>query len=230
MTVFNDNAISADGLMPHKHAVPNWKRADRFRFVAVGLPAAAATLGLFWAMQKAIQVDQVSLPTAEAHRLVRIALPEIRDTAPNHSREPARLLEANQPPPPPKYSARKSVDTTPTQPIEWTAPEPDFTRSFANFVPEPIVISERRAEPIAPPVVTYPNTAITRGLEGDCEVTFDVSAKGQPFNVQPVCTHSVFEREAKRAIQNVSFMPRIRRGQAVERRGVVYPLEFRLSQ
>ncbi|MCI4645428.1 MAG: energy transducer TonB, partial [Hyphomonadaceae bacterium] len=68
-----------------------------------------------------------------------------------------------------------------------------------------------------------------RGIEGSCEVRFDVNARGEPFNVEAVCTDSVFRREAERAVSRVRFAPKIVRGQALERRNVVYPIEFGLD-
>jgi protein TonB len=40
----------------------------------------------------------------------------------------------------------------------------------------------------------------------------------------------VFKSEAERAVSKVEFAPKIVRGKAVERRNVVYPLEFNISE
>ena len=76
---------------------------------------------------------------------------------------------------------------------------------------------------------TYPSRAAERGIEGSCEVRFDVDTRGRPYNVQATCTDSIFKREAERAVGRVEFAPKIVRGQAAERRNVVYPLEFTLQ-
>ena len=40
----------------------------------------------------------------------------------------------------------------------------------------------------------------------------------------------MLKREAERAVSRVEFAPKIIRGQAAERRNVVYPLEFTLAE
>ena len=72
--------------------------------------------------------------------------------------------------------------------------------------------------------------AAERGIEGSCDVRFDVDTRGKPYNVEADCTDRVFKREAERAVSRVEFAPKIIRGQAAERRNVVYPLQFTLEQ
>ena len=95
---------------------------------------------------------------------------------------------------------------------------------------DPVAISDRDAQPIRPPVPTYPSRAAERGIEGSCDVRFDVDTRGEPYNVTADCTDRVFKREAERAVSRVEFAPKIIRGQAAERRNVVYPLEFTLAE
>lgn len=204
-------------------------RSRQMRFALVGVPAAVATFGLFLAMDAATQVNDFVPPKVDERELVKIALPEINDPVIRDGRKKPKPILPDAPPPPPKFKAPKADTDVPIMPASWSSPNVIDTIQMNDFVPPPAAISERTAQPIAPPIVTYPQRAADRGIEGVCDVTFDVSLKGQPFNVKPICSHSVFEREAKRAIQNVSFLPRIRRGQPVERRNVVYPLEFELD-
>jgi protein TonB len=60
-------------------------------------------------------------------------------------------------------------------------------------------------------------------------VRFDVDTRGKPYNVSATCTDSIFKAEAERAVGRVEFAPKIVRGKAVERRNVVYPLEFNIQ-
>ena len=99
---------------------------------------------------------------------------------------------------------------------------------FAALAPS--ALADRHAQPISPPVPDYPVRAETRGLEGDCDVRFDVTSRGQPYNVVATCTDAVFVSSAERAVGRVQFAPKIRNGQAVERSNVVYPLAYRLSK
>ena len=143
--------------------------------------------------------------------------------------KPRRLQTADKPPPPPKLSARKSDIDLPTPDIQGAAPTEIRVDRVQSLDINPVAISDRDAQPIRPPVVTYPNRALERGTEGDCQVRFDVDVRGRPYNVQADCTNSVFKREAERAVSRVEFAPKIVSGEARERRNVVYPLVFNLD-
>jgi protein TonB len=91
------------------------------------------------------------------------------------------------------------------------------------------LVPDEDVRPISPPVLVYPAKAAQRLIEGTCDVRMDVSPRGEPFNIQPNCSHNVFNSEATRAMSRVQFRPKIYRGQAVERRNVIYPLVFDLS-
>ena len=89
--------------------------------------------------------------------------------------------------------------------------------------------SDREAQPIRPPVPSYPQRAWELGLSGSCDVRFDVDARGKPYNVVATCSDDIFKTEAERAVSRVEFAPQIVRGEAVERRNVVYPLDFNIQ-
>ena len=62
------------------------------------------------------------------------------------------------------------------------------------------------------PRLTYPARALKEGIEGSCEVTFDLSVEGVPENVISQCTHPVFRRESVRAIKKARAKPLILAG------------------
>lgn len=88
---------------------------------------------------------------------------------------------------------------------------------------------DRDAQPIQPPIPMYPVRAAERGIEGKCEVHFDVDNTGVPYNIDARCTDPVFEREAERAVSKAKYAPKIVNDMPVERKGVVYPIQFRLQ-
>jgi protein TonB len=94
---------------------------------------------------------------------------------------------------------------------------------------DPVAVSDRDAQPIRPPTPSYPQRAQERGLSGNCDVRFDVDTRGKPYNIAATCSDAVFKSEAERAVSRVEFAPKIVRGKAVERRNVVYPLEFNIQ-
>jgi len=200
------------------------------RLVIAAPIAIAIVLGLLIFMGRIISQEFVE-PEGKEQRVLEAITPseesqEVRRTS--RSR-PQRLASADKPPPPPKLSSSKSDIDLPTPNIQGAAPtELNFDR-VQSIAIDPVAISDRDAQPISPPVVQYPRRAAERGIEGSCEVRFDVNAQGEPFNVNADCTDSVFRREAERAVSRVRFAPKIVRGQALERRNVVYPIEFALD-
>lgn len=199
--------------------------------LVIGVPAAAFIVyALFALMNALITVNEVELEEKDQRALEAITPQEEQQEARLRSRNSAKKLNsANKPPPPPKLSTNKSQIDLPTPNIQGQAPtELNFDR-VQTLTIDPVAISDRDAQPIRPPIVTYPSGALSRGLEGSCDVRFDVNVQGRPYNVEAECTNSAFRREAERAVSRVEFAPKIVRGKPAERRNVVYPLSFTLD-
>ncbi len=199
--------------------------------MVVGIPAAiVVVLGLFWIMNAVISVDEVRLEDKKFTTLNKIT-PQ-RDELDVQTRQrskPKKIDSADKPPPPPKLSAAKSDVNLPAPSIQGAAPtELNFDR-VQQLEFDPVAISDRDAQPIRPPVPTYPQRAAERGTEGNCDVRFDVDTRGKPYNIVADCSDSIFVREAERAVARVEFAPKIIRGKPAERKNVVYPLVFELE-
>lgn len=201
------------------------------RLIAAIPIALAVVWFLFaWFMPFVISQDFEEPPEQETRTLEAITpqedAQEIRRT---QRSKPQKLASAKKPPPPPKLSSSKSDIDLPTPNIQGAAPqELNFDR-MQSLAIDPVAISDRDAQPIRPPMPTYPRRAAERGTEGSCEVRFDVNPRGKPYNISATCSDDVFKREAIRAVERVEFAPKIIRGKAAERKNVVYPLEFRLE-
>ncbi len=89
--------------------------------------------------------------------------------------------------------------------------------------------TDRPIVPKEPPTIIYPIEAVEAGIEGDCEMTFDVDASGRPYNIRAACTDDMFKAEAIRATAAARFSPRIIRGQPAPRKDAVYPISFTLE-
>lgn len=199
--------------------------------LAIGIPIAMiVTLGLFHLMSWLISAPYEEPPEEEARVIERITPQEDDQQINRRARaKPKRLNNADKPPPPPKLSTSKQNIDLPTPNINGAAPtELKFDR-MQSLAFDPVAISDRDAQPIRAPLPTYPNRAAERGIEGSCDVRFDVDTRGRPYNVEADCTDSIFRREAVRAVSRVEFAPKIIRGKPAERRNVVYPLEFQLD-
>lgn len=198
----------------------------------VGVPAAAIIAYSLFIIMNALISSPFEEPEAEERRTIESIVPEQRDqdVSARSRSKPRRIAAADKPPPPPKLSASKSDIDLPPANIQGAAPtELNFDRVQSLDI-NPVAISDRDAQPIRPPLVTYPSRAAERGIEGECQVRFDVDVRGRPYNVEADCSDSVFRREAVRAVSRVEFAPKIVRGQARERRNVIYPLVFNLQE
>ncbi|MEM9740175.1 MAG: TonB family protein [Pseudomonadota bacterium] len=198
--------------------------------LGVVVPAAGVTFALCLFMGRLIQTEFVEPPTSEVRDLPIITPTESEpDIQRTRRTKPTRMEDAQTPPPPPEISTTKSDIDLPTPVIQGEAPrELDYGR-IDEFVVPPIVIDERDAKPINPPVPQYPRRMAERNIEGSCEVKFNVNARGEPIDIEAACSDHGFARAAEQAVGKVRFAPKIVRGQAVERRNVIYPLNFNLK-
>ncbi len=197
------------------------------RLILSSVPAAGVTGGLFLIMAALIAVD-FTPAKAEVTRLIeRITPTPIEEFEVTRRSKPKPIETTAQPSPPPRLTIIKSVIDVAR--LEFTPFAPTVNRGSIDIPRPAIAAFDDDILPIRPPLVTYPPIALNRGLEGTCNVTMDVSAKGRPYNVVASCSDSVFEREAVRAVSRVEFRPRVVENVAVERRNVVYPLKFNLQ-
>jgi periplasmic protein TonB len=200
------------------------------RFVVSFAIAAPIAFAIFLMMNALISVDEITLDAKET-RVLSAITPQSQDSdvRTRQRAKPQRIESASKPPPPPKQSATKSSINLPTPKIEGAVPQNLDLGRMKSLAIDPVAVSDRDAQPIRPPTPSYPQRAQERGLSGSCDVRFDVDTRGKPYNVSATCTDSVFKQEAERAVGRVEFAPKIVRGKAVERRNVVYPLEFNIQ-
>ena len=76
------------------------------------------------------------------------------------------------------------------------------------------------------PQPDYPPQAAYYDVPGYCETRFSVSETGVPIEIEVACTHPIFCQPVVVAMQDVSFSPAIRDGQASKRSNVVWPVSF----
>ncbi len=214
-----------------ENRLPIWtSRHTRSRRIGASIAIAGLiTFGLFMAMRWLIATEFIPSATEPVRDVVLLVAtdegdPEIR----RPDRVPPPALLATPPSLPPLTGPRKGV-ILPILTFEGAVPDLDNIDTATVFDTRPIAIDGRSVTPLAPPIVTYPEVALQRGIEGQCEVSMDVTARGKPFNVTAVCSDRIFEKEAVRAVSKVEFLPMISKGRSVERKNVVYPLEFKLE-
>ncbi|MEM9573370.1 MAG: energy transducer TonB [Pseudomonadota bacterium] len=205
-------------------------RSKTNRLLGTAMPAGAMTLALFMAMDHLVKVDDFEAPELTTYELVTFEPIEIR--LPNTpARQPVKRLDPVSPPPS-QPKLLNEVNNVKGLPADYRGAAPEYRPGeVGSILPKRTnTIQKRHLLPIMPPVPVYPRPAISRNLEGYCEVSFSVSIRGEPFGIQADCTDRVFKSAAIKAVKKVKFAPQIRDGLPVTVTGVVYPLEFRLKQ
>lgn len=199
------------------------------RFAVMAAPAAIVTASLFLAMQEVIKVDDFEPPKQTVYEIeayVAQTKPIERPVRP----KPIEIRPATPPPRPPALVKSVAEIGAPISGYTGVAPATYDPGEINIIKPRNAMAAiDRTFQPMTPPVPVYPRRAIGQGLEGHCDVHLSVSPRGEPYNVQARCSHAMFERAARIAVQKVKFAPKIRDGLPVTVTGVVYPLEFRLE-
>lgn len=87
----------------------------------------------------------------------------------------------------------------------------------------------RNAQPINPPVPTYPQAAASAGLEASCAAMFDVNKDGRPEEILTACSSPIFNTSAFAATETLRFSPKVVDGRRVRQLNVVYPYMYCLD-
>jgi len=195
----------------------------------VGLPVASViTFLLFMFMQRLILVEEVIL--AEVKDDVRIVIAEqVEDIVPQH-RIPFDETDNKVEPPPPPPQIERQKSKTPTEDMT-TIPGalPEFDPPGLDGEVD-FNISNRHAQPLVRIPPQYPPRALERGIEGHCNMQFDVTPDGIPVNIVALeCSTPLFSRASSRAVERWRYEPEIQNGKAIWRRGVQTRLDYSLD-
>lgn len=211
----------------------------------IGVPAAfILAVSLFMLMERLIRIDQICPPGAvmspatgkcvkQDQRSLRNIFAEkaVVDQVRSNRKAPKKLNKANKPPPPPKMSATKQNIDLPKANIQGAAPTEIKFERVTGINIGAVSVSDRDAQPVRPPNIGPLQRVMTRiGKSAECEVSLDVDVQGKPFNVVANCNVKQYERAAVQSVSKAEFAPKIVKGKAVGRRGVVYPFELRMEE
>lgn len=212
---------------------------------AVGVPVAAIlSVALFMLMENLIRIKEICPPGAvmspatgkcvkQDQRSLRNIFAEKAsvDQIRSNRKAPKKLNKANKPPPPPKMSATKQNIDLPKANIQGSAPTEIKFERVTGINVGAVSVSDRDAQPVRPPNTGPIQRAMQRiGKSAQCEVSLDVDVQGKPFNVQATCNVKQYERAAEKSVSAAEFAPKIVKGKAVGRRGVVYPFELQMAE
>ena len=193
--------------------------------------AAFIAVAMFAGMRYLIMSDEVQLE--EKKEPPNIEITSSRETSEVIRRQdrPDEPEEVKAPPPPPRIEAAKAE-----QPQEGLASIlgslPDINPDEVSSESINFVVSDRDVQPLVRIPPQYPPRAAERGLEGSCDMTFDVLPDGSidEASIQADCTSSLFAREASRAIARYKYAAKIVNGEAVVQRGLRQTIEFQLAE
>jgi len=197
---------------------------DIKRYVA-GLPlAGVATGGLFLLMIGLVRTEFAPQAVAEVEA-VELA-PVVEDMEVLRRRTLLEPQAAVKTPPAPPRIATPSANAPTTPIVKVAGGLPELDPVMLDIGPVTMNIPDRDVQPLVrvPPVM--PANA---ERSGHCNVRFDVSPDGAPFNVEAVsCSSNVFRRATVRSVQRWKYQPKITDGLAVGRSGVENRVSFRL--
>jgi len=188
--------------------------------------AAGATVGLFLMMRALIDIGPVTFEEAAPDLQIEMNL-EVPDAEARGGRE---MPEPEPIAPPP------AVRPSPVDPAV-----PDQTASMENYdVPaiEPPRVTNTtgpiRLDGNPTPVVrinpVYPDILAMRGVEGQCDMIFDILPNGTTTNVRVLsCSNRGFERASIRAIERWRYNPQVRNGAPTTYQGARTQLLYALE-
>lgn len=188
--------------------------------------AAGVTVGLFLMMRALIDIGPVTFEEAAPDLQIEMNL-EVPDAEARGGRE---MPEPEPIDPPP------AVRPSPVDPAV-----PDQTASMENYdVPaiEPPRVTNTtgpiRLDGNPTPVVrinpVYPDNLAMRGIEGQCDMIFDILPNGTTSNVRVLsCSNRGFERASIRAIERWRYNPQVRNGAPTTYQGARTQLLYALE-
>lgn len=196
----------------------------------IGIPVAIiVTFGLFMLMRTLISVEEVPIEEAGEELSFDITqeVEEINARTRDTSIDDVQTVD---PPPPPPQVERQAADL-PTESLSTIVGSiPEFDTPELNSGNVSFNVSDRDAQPLVRIPPQYPIRAAERGLEGYCDMRFNVSPDGTPVDIQAVnCTSSLFQRASIRAVERWRYSQRIVDGVPQMRRGVETRIDYQMA-
>jgi protein TonB len=181
------------------------------------------TIGLFGFMGRLAQA-RAPAPPIEKPTPIRLAAPPPTEVRPAEPPRPVRVRPPEPRPGPGGVEGIRGFDpgirgTGPELPPDLgpTGPDGPFGPPGAPGGPTREEARAQSAIPLVRIEPDYPPQAVDRGIEGWVVVRFVVAADGSVRAAQVVrSSHSLFEREALRAVERFRYQPQIEAGIAVE--------------
>ena len=204
------------------------RTGNALRYGATIPLAAAVTIGLTLSMAALIATEFTPQDKAETASFeINPRVEDIMIFTPTEKPDP--LEDVETPPPPPRIATDDAakVDIPVIKVAGKVTPfkmdELSFGRDF-DVVP---IDKNPTPQVRIPPV--FPNRFSQGNVSGYCRVQFDITAQGQPVNVETtMCTSSQLKSATVKSVQGWKYAPEIRNGRAVARSGLEATIRFDL--
>lgn len=196
----------------------------------IGVPVAIAiTFGLFTLMRILISTD-ANFEEEEAANYTFDINPQVEELNARSRDTSIDDVDQVDPPPPPPQIERQAADLPQESLSTIVGSIPEFNAPELNSGNVSFNVSDRDAQPLVRIPPQYPVRALERGLEGYCDMQFNVSPDGTPIDIEATyCTNSTFARASIRSVERWRYSQRIIDGVPQTRVGVVTRIEFELA-
>lgn len=204
------------------------KAGQAIRYGAALPIAAVVTIGLTASMATLIATEFTPQDKAETASFeINPRVDDIVDIP--RTKEPELLNKVETPPPPPRISTIKT--TAVDLPIIDVVGEiTELKVGRLRFEKTNPVAIDKDPTPLVriPPV--FPSRFLQGDVSGYCRVQFDISAEGQPFNVQTtLCTSNQLKSATVKSVQRWKYAPQMQSGSPVSRSGLETIIRFDLT-
>ena len=188
--------------------------------------AATITVALFWMMRGLIDIGPVIPENVEEPPRIEIAF-EIDPYDPMPTRLEPEMVETVEPPDIPRIDTETAVVDDNSGSVQ-IAVLPEIERG--ELRPTEVYVPDANEQPVVRMRPVYPPRMASRGVEGSCQIGFDVTPQGNTANVHALyCTNDGFAAAAVRAVSGWRYRPQTVDGQAVMRTGKAVEISFRLD-
>ena len=204
-------------------------RSKTLGLILSAVPAAGLTVGLFFMMGQLVRTDTVQLSEVQFRPFDRVVPQKDKIEEPRKTTRVEKVTPLDLPEPRTPEQIKTDTLIISYKPVEAVEPEmPGSDMMPLGGLPEP-GLTRQVAIPIRQPVPDYPQIAMTRGLNGDCDVTFAIDPQGRPYNVEASCSDKIFKRSSEQAVRKALFAARVSNGVAMGQENLVYPIRYELN-
>ncbi len=203
----------------------NGKLFRGLKWPGIGVLAFAVTTGLAVTMTALIAVEYKAQDALETGEFAINPMPDDIVIGPKRT-EIDSYKKVETPPPPPTIpkDAAENVIVEPVI-VEWRGTPFDPATIKVASVNEIKITKDYQ-----PILRTEPPMPMRATKSGHCQMMFDVSPEGRPFNVTTTyCTEKHFERPSIKAVQGWKYLPQYEEGLAVSVSDVKTRISFNLT-